>query len=503
MDVMDTRHQSAAASGDTASLGRTAVRAVLWNYLSFASGKLLVLITMAVLARLLTPEEFGIMGFAVLAVTYLAVLKDLGLGGALIQRRQDAEEAAQTVYVANLVLGVVLTATTFAAAPAVAGFFGEPLVVPLLRVLSFTFVLEALGAIHLVLLRRNLDFRRKMVPDLGRALVKGVVSIGAAIWGFGVWALVWGQLAGVLAAVFLSWAVVPWRPTFRIHRRLLRPLMRFGGPLVVTDIAHAVWLNLDYVVVGRLLGDHALGVYTLAYRLPELLVMSIWRVITQAAFPFFSSIQDHPELLSRGFLATIRYSQIAIVPICVGLFVAADPIVGVAFGSQWAEAVPIVRLMAVFMLVGSVGVNIGDVYKAIGRPDVLAKLAIIDFVVLAPALVVGANLGGLVGVAWAHAAVALVDTSIRLVVAHRMIEVTYREIGRMLLPSLKAGTVLAGVAGGVVVVTAGLGDLAQLTLTACAGIVTYTAAIWMVDRAALVKMADWAGIGRFLPGGAR
>ncbi|MDX1691914.1 MAG: lipopolysaccharide biosynthesis protein, partial [Acidimicrobiia bacterium] len=322
MDVIDGRHEAAAAAGDTEALGRTAARAVLWSYVSFASGKVLVLVTMALLARLLTPEQFGIMGFATLAVTYLAVLKDLGLGGALIQRRDDAEDAAQTVYVANLALGVLLTVATYLSAPLVAAFFDEPLVTPLLRVLGFTFVLEALGAVHVVLLKRNLDFRRKIVPDVGRALVKGVVAIGAALWGFGVWALVWGQLAGVLAAVVLSWTVVPWRPAFRFHRRLARPLLRFGGPLVFTDLAYAVWQNLDYVVVGRLLGDAALGVYTLAYRLPELLVQSIWRVVTQAAFPFFSSIQQYPEMLARGFVATIRYSQLAIVPICVGLAVA-------------------------------------------------------------------------------------------------------------------------------------------------------------------------------------
>lgn len=197
------------AAPDEAALGRTAARAVLWNYLSFASGKLLVLATMAVLARLLTPQEFGIVAFATVAVNWLGVLKDLGLGGAVIQRRDDTEEAAQTVYLLNLGVSAFLTAGTALAAPAVASFFREPLVVPILRVLSFTFLLQALGSIHVVLLRRNLDFRRKLIPDVGQAVVKGIASVAFAAAGLGVWALVWGQLIGALASSLLAWVVIP------------------------------------------------------------------------------------------------------------------------------------------------------------------------------------------------------------------------------------------------------------------------------------------------------
>ena len=157
-------------------------------------------------------------------------------------------------------------------------------------------------------------------------------------------------------------------------------------PLVLTDIQYAVWLNLDYVIVGRFLGDAALGIYTLAYRLPELLVQSIWRVVARGGLPL---LLEPPgarlDLLRRGFLKTIRYSQLVVVPLCLGLLITADPAVGVLFGDQWTEAVPVLRVLALFTLVASIGVNVGDVYKAIGRPDILAKLGPLDLVVLTPA----------------------------------------------------------------------------------------------------------------------
>jgi O-antigen/teichoic acid export membrane protein len=476
-------------------LGRTAARAVLWNYLSFASGKLLVLVTMAVLARLLTPQDFGIVAFATVAVTYLGVLQDLGLGGAVIQRRDDTEEAAQTVYVLNLGVGALLTVITALSAPAVAAFFRQPEVTPILRVLSLSFLIQAGGAVHVVLLRRNLDFRRKLVPDVGQALVKGGVSIAFALAGFGVWSLVWGQLVGTVAYSILAWAVVPWRPRFRVHRRLLRPLMRFGMPLMLNDIQAALWSNLDYVIVGRTLGDTALGVYTLAYRLPELLILSVWRVVAGAAFPFFSSIQNEPALLRRGFLASVRYSQIVVVPLCVGLFITAGPAVRVLFGEQWVGAIPVLRLLAVFALTGSIGVNAGDVYKAIGRPDILAKLTALELAMLTPALILGAR-HGLIGVGAAHAVVATLDTAIRLIVARRVVGITFGDIGRQLVPSLTAGAALAVAAGGVLLAAAPAGDLASLVAAVAAGAAAYAIVLYRVDRDAVKRMAGWLGWGR-------
>lgn len=477
------------------NLGTTAARAVVWNYISFASGKVLVLVTMAVLARLLTPADFGIVGYTTLVIAYLGVLMDLGFGAALIQRRHHVAEAAETVYAVNLILGGVLTAATALGAPLVADFFREPLVTPLLRVLSFTFILEALGSVPLVLLKRDLAFRRKLIPDIGRSIIKGAVSIGAATAGFGVWALVWGQLAGVMASVILAWWVVDHRPRPRLHRGELRSLSRFGAPLIITDIQYAIWANLDYVVVGRLLGDSALGIYTLAYRLPELLVQSVWRVLANAIFPVFSTIQDRADLLRRGYLATIRYTQVIVVPLCVGLFLTAEQSVAALFGDQWAEAVPVLRVMAVFSLIGSVGVNAGDVYKALGRTGVLARLSALELIALVPALLLGAR-HGLVGVAWAHAAVATADTAVRLAVANRMVDTTFGDVWRQVAPSLAAGLWMAAAVVPVLWATGSASPIVALLAATAAGAAAYGVALWRIDPAVIRRIAGFAGLRR-------
>ena len=168
--------------------------------------------------------------------------------------------------------------------------------------------------------------------------------------------------------------------------------------------------------------------------------------------------------------------------------------VDLLFGHQWAAAAPVLQVMAIFSLIASIGVNAGDVYKAIGRPDILAKLSVIELVAFIPALVYGARFG-IIGVAWAHAAVATIDTLVRLLVARALIGASLRDVARQLAPSLAAGAWLAAAALPVLVVTANLGHLPSLAAATLAGAVAYTAALWRLDNQAVRRLAGWLGIG--------
>jgi O-antigen ligase len=232
-------------------IARKATRAMVWNYLSFVLGKVLLFISISILARLLSPREVGIVALATVAINYFTVLQDLGLGAALIQRRDRIEEAADTVFAMNLICSVIITAGIFFSAPFVADYFDEPTVSPVLRWLGLTFIINAFGSIHTVLLKRELNFHKKIIPDLGQSLIKGIVSIGLALSGAGVWSLVYGQIAGSMAFVILAWIVNPWRPRFRLNLKLLRPPLSYGLSVLVGDSLSAAIDNLDYVIVRR------------------------------------------------------------------------------------------------------------------------------------------------------------------------------------------------------------------------------------------------------------
>lgn len=470
-------------------------RGVFWNILAFGSSKLVVLITTSVLARLLTKVEFGQVAVAVLTITYLSVIKDLGLGVALIQRRGDVNDAANTVFTINIILGFALSALVIPLAPPIADYFHDPSVVPVLRWLGLSFMINALGSVHVIWLLRELDYRRKFIPDIGNTIVKGITSIGMAFAGFGVWSLVVGQIVGALTSVILVWIIHPWRPRLTINRTIAGSLVKFGSSIIAGDILSEIIYNVDYVIVGRVFGLAQLSIYTLAYRLPEMLLIGNLWTLGQIAFPAFSSIQDKPEEMRRGFLGSVRLVELIATPISLGLLIAADPIIRVVFGDQWLEAIPVLRVLALYAWVYSLGFHIGDIYKAVGRPYILLNLSILTVIILIPSLLIGSWFG-IIGVAWGHLFAVLVRRIVSLAVATRFVKVTLWDILIEILPSLRAGLVMASVTLVVLYLTANLSPFFQLIFVVLAGASSYLGVAWWTEKDNLFRLMRVIGVSK-------
>jgi O-antigen/teichoic acid export membrane protein len=360
-------------------------------------------------------------------------------------------------------------------------------VIPVLRWMGISFLINALGSVHTNWLVRELDYRRKLVPELGGALTKGAVSIGMAYLGYGVWSLVFGQIAGAIASVLLVWIIFPWRPRLTLDRKTAGGLMKFGTSVTASDIITQITDNLDYIIVGRIFGLVPLSIYTLAYRLPEMLLIGNLWVMGGVVFPAFSSIQDRPEELRRGFLASVRLVQLIAVPICLGLLIAAEPIVRVVFGDQWLEAIPVLRVLAIYAWVYSLGYHVGGLYKAIGRPDILLRLSLLTLVIIVPSLLIGARFG-IIGVALGHLVAVLIRRTVSLGIATRYVGVTILEILAELRSSLLAALVMAPVVLAVFYFTAGLNPFLQLVLLVLCGAVSYLGVLWWIERENLMRL---------------
>ena len=212
-----------------------------------------------------------------------------------------------------------------------------------------------------------------------------------------------------------------------LDRKIASGLVKFGASVTVIDIINEITDNIDYIIVGRIFGLVPLSIYTLAYRLPEMLLIGNLWVMGGVVFPAFSTIQDKPNELRRGFLASVRIVELIAVPICLGLLIAADPIVRVVFGEQWLEAIPVLRVLAIYAWVYSLGYHVGGFYKAIGRPDILLKLSILTLIIIIPALLIGARFG-IIGVAIGHLIAILIRRIISLGLATRFVNVTILNI---------------------------------------------------------------------------
>jgi O-antigen/teichoic acid export membrane protein len=483
--VSDTQHNR--------EIAQKTARGLIWNFLAHFLGKIVVLITTSILARMLAKNDFGLVAVAVVAINYLLVLKDLGLGVALIQRKGDVREAANTVFTINLIIGLLLAVLTIPLAPFVAAYFQDPQVTPVLRWMGFSFIIQALESVHTNLLVRDLDYRRKMIPELGGALTKGAVSIAMAYLGYGVWSLVFGQMAGSLASLVLVWSILPWRPRLIVDRQAAGSLLKFGASVTAIDIISQITDNLDYVIVGRVFGLVPLSIYTLAYRLPEMLLISNLWVMAGVVFPAFSSIQDQPDELRRGFLASVRIVDLITVPISLGLLIAADPIVRVVFGEQWLDIIPILRVLAIYAWVYSLGYHVGGLYKAIGRPDISLKLAIMTLLIIIPALLIGSKFG-LIGIAVGHLVAVLLRRFISLNVATRFAKVSMSDIFGQLRPAFISGAVMAPITLAVLNLTQPMHPFLQLTFVVLSGAISYLGMLWWIERENLVRLIRIVGL---------
>jgi len=463
-----------------------ATRGVAWNYLSFGLSKVLSLVIVSILAHLLSPDNFGVVALATLAVDYLSVFNDFGLGAALIQRRENVETTANIVFTLNIIIGTILTLLTFIIAPQVAIFFKEPTLTPIVRWLGFSFLINALGSVHKARLQRDMNFRLKLVPELGNVILKGVLAISLALTGSGVWSLVYGQLAGASAATILLWVVVPWRPQLDIKIDIAKGLLKYGLPVMSENALSVFGDSFDYFLIGRFFSSASLGIYTLAYRLPEMLVINTLWVLAAVIFPALSSIQTQTKELQKSFRATIRYVQLIVTPICFGMIVAAEPIIRVVFGEQWLDSIPIMRILSAYALVLSIGFHVGDVYKAIGRPDILIKLSIPVFAIRIGAIWIGAQYS-LIGVALAHLVAGTIELILRMIVTIRVVKVSFVDIIAQLTPFI-GGVVLLLFAGPTLFLTSGSTPIIQLICVIAAGIIGYMSATWFLERKALINI---------------
>ncbi|MCQ3936876.1 MAG: hypothetical protein DPW18_07490 [Chloroflexi bacterium] len=469
-----------------------AAKGMGWTYLSFGLAKVLNLVAISILARLLIPEYFGMVALATLTMDYLSVISDLGLGAALIQKRDRIEEAANIAFIFNVSAGILLTAAAFLIAPYAAVFFKEPQVTSVLRYLGLTFTITSFGSVQNVLLQRELNFRRKIVPELGNTLIKALISISLAFAGFGVWALVFGQLAGAAFSSLLLWIIVPWRPKFTWDTTLAKDMFKYGLSIMGNN-AISIWEDsFDYFIIGLLYTPAALGIYTLAYRLPQTLVLNILWIMTAVLFPAFSSLQSQMDILKKSFLSVMRYVELLVTPICLGMFIAADPLIRVAFGDQWLDAIPILQALSLYAWVVSIGFHVGDVYKAIGRPDILIKISIPMFVIRLFLLWLGAQYS-LVGVGIAHLVAGIISGIIRYFVAAHFLKLTFLEFARELTAFI-CGIGLAALALPALYLTSGTPPLVQLSVVVCAGAAGYLGTAWFIERGAITTALQAAGV---------
>ena len=467
--------------GDT-RLASRAVGGTLWNLLTFALTKGSLLLTTVVLARILAPRDFGLLALGLLVITYLDVLGDAGVGAAVIYRQERGPKDASTAVVIATGTALVLAATTFVGAPGLALLFDEPRLADIVRVLCVAFLVNQLAVVHRRKLEKDLLFRRRMVPEVVAAVMKGGSAIALALGGVGVWSLVWGQLLGAATSTVLLWVVSTWRFRLAFDRQAAREMLRFGVPVTLLGLLAAAIRTSDVVIIGRYLSADQLGHYAIAYRLPELLLLQLCFLMSQALFPAYARARGDADRLRAGFRSTLRLVAIVTTPIGLGLALVAPEVIPLFFGDQWEPSIAVAQVLAVYGLVYTLAFNVGDIYKATGRPGVLNVFALIRLAMLVP-LLLALVPRGIVAVAFGLIAVEAFMTVLQLVVAGRLMKVGLLDVLGEFGPAVAAGAALVLATVGARALLPDDGSLVvRLVVSVAVGAAAYTATLFVVSR---------------------
>ncbi len=463
------------------SLGKKTVQGVVWSFVSFGGSKLLTFVTTIILTRLLVPELFGQVALALITMSGLETIGYLGVGAALIYQRDNIERAAHVAFSISVVMGILLWAVATLCAPLVGLYFDDPGVTPLLRGLAVTFIINSLGSVHGALITKELNFKRRLFPNIARTFVKGCVSIVLALSGWGVWSLVWGQIFGDITSVIILWIIQPFRPRFLWDTQLGRTMLLYGTQVIGVEIMSFFYTNADYVLVGKVLGPADLAVYRQAFIVADVLILTISAITGRVLFPSYAKINDNEKALQNGFLTTLRYISLITLPLSIGLSVIAPLFVRIVFTEEWyAMSLPL-QWLALRAGINTLSFHAGAVFRAIGRPVIITKLIIVRIIILVPIILFSIRFG-ILGIAIGQVCMAAIESSLDFRMVHRVIHVPVRSIWQSLRPALIAATGM-GIAVWLVI-----GNVPQTSVivrligSIGLGAVVYVGLLWLIER---------------------
>jgi len=478
-------------------LKRRAFDATLWSAADVLIRQCLQFAVTIALTRLLTPTDFGTFGLILLFTGLATVFVDGGFSAALIQRQDISQTDESTVFWFNLLAGVAAAAVLYAAAPAIAGFYARPVLVPLLALMAVNVLLGALGAIHASLLSKQLDFRTQTKVGFTATCASGAISVWMAWKGYGIWALAVQVVLSTSISTVLFWSISRWRPTLEFSRGSARKLFGFGGYHFASILMDMIFSRFYTVLIGKFSGVRALGYYSNADNTQQMPSGVLVKVLSRVAFPMFASASHDPAALRRGMQLGIRGSMLLNVPMMLGMAAVAEPLVRVLFGAQWLPAVPILRVLCLSGVLLPVHVLNLNCLMAQGHSRLMFRVELAKKLIGVVALGAGAHYG-VIGIAWAMAGFSVIGLAINAFYAQRLLGYGVLAQVREFMPVLAAGIVMA-VAVAVLAEHWGAPPLMKLAGLVATGVIVFLAIMLAVRMDAWRDVAALFGRGSTAP----
>lgn len=363
------------------SLKSDAVCGIGWSFGGSAASYGITFIVGIVLARLLTPEEYGLIGIITIFITIFNGIVDSGFSNALIRKQNATELDNNTVFYTNLSLSLLLYIALCIAAPSIASFFEKRELIALTRIMGLCLIINAFSLIQVSILTKELDFRTQSKCSVISSAVSGIIGVLFAIKGGGVWALVWQQITKQLFNTVLLWLWRSWRPQYVFSKESFMDLFSFGWKMMVSGIINSFWGQIYQVVIGKCYTPAILGQYTRAREYVNVVSQNLTSVIQKVSYPTLSKIQDDKERLKHGYRIIIRMSALVVFVFCLGMGGCAKQLVLVLIGEQWLPCVPMMQIVCFSMALYPIHAINLNMLQVQGRSDLFLKLEIVKKII--------------------------------------------------------------------------------------------------------------------------
>lgn len=414
------------------SLKEKTANGVKWGFVENLGGTGILAIANLVLARLLSPQEFGIVGMTAIFITLSTSLVDSGFTGALTRKKDVGEKDLNTVFYFNLLTSVCLYLLLYLLAPAISRFFAQPILVPVIRVLGLSLIVTALCIVQKVILVRKIDFRTQAAVSVVSAVASGSAGIWMAASGCGVWSLVAMQLGRLALTTVLLWAFSRWTPSLMFSVASFREMSAFGGRLLLTAIISTLWSEIYSFIIGKVYAPSVLGQYSRADKFRNMVTSNVSIVMQRVTYPVLASIRDERQRQSRAYRKIMRTTVLISFTAVLGLAAVSKAFVLTLVGEQWIPAIGYLRILCLSGLFMPLMICSANILNANGRSDTTLYLEIMKTLLAVFPVLAGVFIS-IEALLWSTVAVSAVSYLVYAVCVSKSVDYP---VGRQLLDIL-------------------------------------------------------------------
>lgn len=451
------------------NLKTSAIKGMVWKFLENIGTQMMQLAIQIVLARLLLPEEYGLVGLLAIFITISDVIIMQGLTTALIQKKDADEVDFSSVFYANLIVSVVLYIILFFISPLIAEFYHEPALKGIMRVLCLNVIIGAVPAVHNAILSRNLEFKKSFYRNISNIVTQGIVGISLAYAGFGVWALVFSKISGMLVGTAVLCTTVKWRPKKYFDLSRIKSLFSFGSKVLGTNLLNTVFDNIHSLIIGRYFTAADLGHYQRGQQIPQLAMGAVEGSLAAVLYPTFSKLQNDITALKNALRRSIKISMFLVLPILFGVFAVSEPLTVFLLTEKWLPSVPYMQLACFVCMFWPLGQR-RHALNALGKSGLTFKISLFGKSITLVAIFLCLR-WGIYSIMIGTIISSAINMWITSWYVKKHIDYKIRELAQDILPSLVLSTFMALVVMGVGLLNLPL--FAKLVLQVLTGVAVY------------------------------